>query len=141
MPNSHLRVLMISSGDRILRSPISNELNRHVAYADRAGELQMLVYSHPAHGLRSTEIRPNLVVHPIHARNRVEFVARAVGRGRRICRQVKVDLITTQDPFDTAVIGAFLGRRYGIPLEIQNHSSFYADPEWAGQRRGFGLAK
>ena len=54
---------MISSGDRMLRSPISNELSRHIAYADRVRELLMLVYSHPAHDLRSTEIRPNPINH------------------------------------------------------------------------------
>jgi len=136
-----LTILMVSSGDRILREPISNEVSRHIAYADRAGELQMLVFSNPAHGLRSTEIRPNLVVHPVHARNRAEFVVRAVASGRRICQQSGVDLITTQDPFDTAVIGTLLARRFRIPLEIQNHSNFYADSEWARERRGFGMAK
>jgi len=136
-----LDVLMISSGDRILRAPISNEVNRHIAYADRAGVLQMLVYSHPAHNLRPTEIRPNLIVHPIHARNRASYIVSGIIAGRQLCRRRRMDLITTQDPFDTAVIGACLSKRYGVPLEIQNHSNFYADHEWARQRRGFSLAR
>jgi len=132
---------MVSSGDRILRTPIANERDRHITYADRAGELQMLVYSHPAHNLRSTEIRPNLIVHPIHARNRASFIVGGIVAGRQLCRRSKMDLITTQDPFDTAVIGAWLSKRFRVPLEIQNHSNFYADHEWARQRRGFSLAR
>jgi glycosyltransferase involved in cell wall biosynthesis len=39
-------------------------------------------------------------------------------------------LVATQDPFTTGLAGARLKRRFGIPLQANNHSTFFGNPHW-----------
>lgn len=45
--------------------------------------------------------------------------------GRKILLEHKIDLITTQDPFYIGLIGVWLKRKSGVPLEVQLHGDFF----------------
>jgi glycosyltransferase involved in cell wall biosynthesis len=49
-------------------------------------------------------------------------------------RAQPVDVVTTQDPFATGLAGWLLKRRFGLPLDVQNHSHFFENPYWLAER-------
>jgi len=53
----------------------------------------------------------------------------------RLARQIgAVDLITTQDPFITGLVGLWLRRQRRAPLLVQNHSHFFGNKAWLDER-------
>jgi glycosyltransferase involved in cell wall biosynthesis len=130
---SALHVLMIALGDEVLTG-WGDVRERHLEYAGRVAHLHMLVYSPRAHDLSVTALSPHLTVYPTRSATRIGFIRDACRIGRAICRDHPIDLITTQDPFSTGLPGVWLRRRFGIPLHVQNHSSFFDNPYWLAER-------
>ncbi len=54
--------------------------------------------------------------------------------GRQVLAQDKFRVITTQDPFETALIGWLLARRFKLGLNIQEHGDFFSAPYWRRER-------
>lgn len=129
-----MHVLMIGLGPEVLTTDAGDVRARHVAYARAAGRLTMIVSSFRRDRLVATPVSPELTVHPTNSRNRWTFIADAVRTGHRVCRESKVDLIVTQDPFATALVGYLLKRRHRVPLVVGNHSQFLDNAHWIGER-------
>lgn len=132
---ARLRVLMIGLNDAILTGQGGGDVReRHVEYARRVRHLHMIVYSPRGRGLAPAQIDEHLTVYPSRSRSRLLFIWDAVRIGARICREHGIDVITTQDPFSTGLAGLLLRRRCGAPLDVQNHSDFFDNAEWIGER-------
>lgn len=129
-----MRVLMIGLSDGILRNPLGDVRERHEDYARRVGNLEMIVYSPCGRNLETSRLTSHLTVYPSRSRSPWHFVYDAIKIGCRIIEKDAVDLITTQDPFSTGLVGYFLKKRYGIPLEVQNHSDFIDNRIWIAER-------
>ena len=128
-----MHVLMIGLGPDVLTTDSGDARARHVAYAAAAGRLTMIVSSFRRDAVRPAQLTPHLAVIPTNSRNRWTFVVDALREGRRICRSGSVDLVVTQDPFATGLIGYILKRRYGMPLIMGNHSQFLDNPHWIAE--------
>jgi glycosyltransferase involved in cell wall biosynthesis len=135
-----LNVLMISLSDHILRGEGGGDvLDRHIEYARRVAHIHMIVYSPLAHDLRTASPGPGLTVYPTRSRSRLTFPfdARRIGAQIIAGQQAAghpIDVITTQDPFSTGLAGWWLKRRYGTPLNVQSHASFFDNHYWIGER-------
>lgn len=46
----------------------------------------------------------------------------AVSEGKKLFKKKTIDVITTQDPFETGWVGHTLSKRYGKPLHVQVHT-------------------
>jgi len=68
-------------------------------------------------------------------RNPVSYVWEGYKVCRKICRENKIDVITTQDPFLTGLIGYLLKKRLGLPLEMQLHGDFFDNQYWLRENR------
>jgi glycosyltransferase involved in cell wall biosynthesis len=132
-PAGSLHVLMIALGDQVLTGEGGDTRQRHLEYAERIGHLHMVVYSPRESGLRETALSDRLTVYPTRSATRPGFILDATRLGAEVCRAHSIDLITTQDPFTTGLPGAWLKRRFGIPLDVQNHSDFFDNREWIGE--------
>jgi 1,2-diacylglycerol 3-alpha-glucosyltransferase len=128
-----LHVLMIALGDEVLTG-WGDTRERHLEYAQHVAHLYMVVYSPRARGLSQTALSDHLTVLPTRSASRPGFIRDAYRIGRDICRRTPIDLITTQDPFTTGLLGAWLRSRCGIPLQVQNHSDFFGNPYWIAER-------
>lgn len=60
----------------------------------------------------------NLQILPSLSMNKISFIWDAFRIGSSICKKNKIDFISCQDPFSTALVGYLLKRRFGIPLNI-----------------------
>ena len=125
---------MIGIGSDILTTDSGDVRARHLDYARRAGRLTMIVSAFRREGLRRQELSPELTVVPSNSRSRWTFPADALRLGSGVCRQRPVDLIVTQDPFSTGLVGLILSWRFGTPLLIGNHSQFLDNPYWIAER-------
>jgi glycosyltransferase involved in cell wall biosynthesis len=129
-----MHVLMISLDAAILTQQIGNSRSRHEFYAERAGRLSMVICNRRAKGMLQPYQSERVTAIPINAptyahyllagyRAALDFVAKYPDE--------PIDLITTQEPFLTAIIGLMLKWRLNVPLIIQDHSSFLKSEQFA----------
>jgi glycosyltransferase involved in cell wall biosynthesis len=125
-----VNVLMIGLGDSGLDQSGSEPVRRHLEYARRIGGHIDLVVDSPAGG--TTEFGA-LTVHRTGT-GRVQFPIAAYRLALAASKKNPPDLITTQDPFATALAGLWLRRALRRPLLVQNHSCFLFNPDWIAER-------
>lgn len=112
---------------------------RHLKYAAALrqvypdGHLTVLVkapvsmFSHPV------KLSDGLSVYPV-ACQRWTFAYKAIRAAQALLEKERFDVVTTQTPFDDGLLGVWLRRRFGIPLNVQMRSSFLDFSNWYDQR-------
>ncbi len=130
-----MHILMISLDTAIAAQPNGDARARHLAYAQRAGQLTMIVYTQPGFN-PAIHVAPELTLLPTNSRNRLTFAWDAITIALRAAQERPFDLVTTQDPFLTGLIGWWLRQRLKIPLLVQNHSYIFNNRTWLRQRPG-----
>ena len=129
-----MHVLMIGLSTHVITDTLGDVQQRHIDYAARAGHITMIVYAPRDQGLRETRLSPHLTAIPANSLSRFTFVGDAYRLAARVHRQQPVDVVTTQDPFATGLAGLLLKWRFGLPLEVQNHSIFIDNPAFLAER-------
>jgi glycosyltransferase involved in cell wall biosynthesis len=124
---------MIALGDQVLTGQGGDTRQRHLEYAGRIAHLHMVVYSPRENDFHETALSDRLTVYPTRSATRPGFILDAYRLGAEVCRAFPIDLITTQDPFTTGLPGVWLKRRFGVPLDVQNHSDFFDNREWIAE--------
>ena len=122
---------MIAIGDNIITNPIGDALNRQLEYANRIGHIDMIVYSTKK---LSPKYYKNFHIYPTNSKNMLTFVFDVLKIAKILFKQKQIDVISTQDPFGTALAGYILKKIYKTPLHIQNHSSFIDNKKWIKER-------
>ena len=128
-----MHVLMISLDPSMLGDQHGNTVQRHLDYARRIGTLSILTYNPAADPKTPLHVTDFFTVHPTNTRPLL-FPWVAYRAAARIHRQHPVDVVSTQDPFSTGLVGLWLKWRYGLPLDVQNHSHFFENPDWIAER-------
>jgi len=128
-----MNILMISIGDSILSNPMGDVIQRQEKYAQSLGYIDMIVFSPKQHNLDVKHFK-NFTIYPTHSWGMLTFVYDVYKIAKKIIEKKQIDVITTQDPFGTALAGYFLKKRYNIPLHIQNHSSFLDNKLWIEEK-------
>lgn len=128
-----MHVLMISLDASLLGEQHGNTVQRHLEYANRLGRLSIVAYNHYAEPKTVQHVADHFTVYPTNTLP-VQFPWRAYRIARQIMRQHPVDMVTTQEPFATGLVGWLLKKRFGLPLDMQNHSSFFNNPLWIAER-------
>lgn len=94
---------------------------RHIEYAKHLENLYIIVKTSKSIKRNIRKVKDNLFIYPSSSLNRYFFFYDAYNLASRICKKNRVDLISTQDPFITGLIGWLLKKKYNIPLNIQIH--------------------
>ncbi len=115
---SSVNVISIGS-DRTLFDPASAARARIVAYAERLGELRVVIFSLKKHGLHEVHTG-HLHLYPTNSRSKLLYIVDAA----RAARRMPGDVITVQDPFEAGLAG--LLARKGRPLHVQLHTDIFA---------------
>lgn len=129
-----MHVLMIGPSAEMLRQPHGDDVERHIAYAERIGRLSMVAYNPASAPLVPHEFSERLTIYPANARSRYLFPWRAYRVAAQIHRADPVDVVSTQDPFACGLVGVLLKWRFGLPLNMQSHSTFFTNPHWIRER-------
>jgi glycosyltransferase involved in cell wall biosynthesis len=129
-----MHVLMLGIGADILGSNMGEVLRRHMLYARSAGRLTMVVSSFRHEGVAARQLSAELLAIPTNSLSRPHFLRDAYRIAAEVCTRQTVDLVVTQDPFATGLIGQRLRRRFNVPLVIGNHSQFLDNSNWLAER-------
>jgi len=123
---SDISILMISLDPALLDTQDSEVKTRHIKHA---------------HGLRRLDIivlaGANGDSHKLAGNCRVYAVGRGIGKiwrahslGRKLIKQYQHDLIDTQDPHWSGLVGLWLKNQFGRQLEVHFHGDFWHNPLW-----------
>ena len=132
-----MHVLMLSLDAAILTQQIGNSRQRHEFYASQVGRVSMVVCNRRAKGQLQPYQSERVTAVPINALTYAHYILDGYLAALRLIAQFPnepIDLITTQEPFLTALIGLLLRRRLNVPLLIQDHSSFLESTQFAAER-------
>jgi len=99
-----------------------------IEYGNLFGELHIILFSVATNNLVAGQLSPNVWAYPTNASNRFLHIVKAIGIGREILRRVYFGetAITTQDPFETGIVGAVLAKLFSVPLQIQLHTDAWS---------------
>lgn len=81
----------------------------------------------------------NFWVYPAPSQNRFAFIPAAIKVGSKLCERYPIDVISTQDPFASGLVGCVLKRRFGIPLSLQFAGDMLDNSYWLHERRIYSL--
>ncbi|MFA6095683.1 MAG: hypothetical protein WC767_02470, partial [Candidatus Paceibacterota bacterium] len=117
------KVLMISTDAKILEEG-SAVRARMQEYGKLFDELHIIVFSKQdsKSKVQNSKISDNTFIYPTSC-SRLSSVMRAIRIGEGIVSGSGW-IITTQDPFETGIVGRSLSKRFGIPLNVQIHTDF-----------------
>ena len=122
---------MLSTDKNILIGG-SESQQRMIDYGSLVEELHIVV---KVSGFKFQDLRlGNVFVYPTHSRFKSLYLFDAYRIAKRIISKLPTancQLLTTcQDPFETGLIGYWLKRRFGLPLQIQVHTDFLSPYFW-----------
>ncbi len=120
---------MISLDPVLLGQGSSDVVQRHIDYAARVKSLDIIVLG--GSQTESTQITEKLTVHSTGGQGLAKAF-NAYALGSRLCAR-GIDLIDTQDPHITGLIGWLLKRKFHLPLEVHCHGDFIANPYWRAE--------
>lgn len=121
-----MRVLSIGT-DITALDPSSTLSRRLIEYGSLVEELHIVIYTDKSVSDGRVSISSNVFVYPTVSGARRGFFRDAHRIGSAILKNEKSGhswLISAQDPFETALAGYRLKRRFGHPLQIQVHTDF-----------------
>lgn len=118
-----MNVVMIST-DRSLFQPGSTAHTRHLEYAKAFGALHIIVFARESAGLEQITVGQHLHLYPTNSRNPFWYVFDAYRIGQRIISSMKdLPSITSQDPFETGLVGMLLKKKFKLnQFETQLHT-------------------
>lgn len=128
-----LRVLSIGLDDTLLLDRAAargDAQDRMVRYAGELDRLTYVVYARRAKRLAARRLAPNLEVIPTNSATRWTLPFDAWRLARRLARATRFDVVATQDPFTTGLVGLGVRWRGGPPLNVQVFTSFLENPGW-----------
>ena len=134
-----MKVISIGT-DRKLFEENSAVLSRNIQYASKMDELHIIVFSLKKLDLKAYSI-DNLHVYPTNSASRSHYVFDAYRIGKQIIgnpdarsgrgadpgigfENARNVIISTQDPFETGLVGYFLKKKFNFPLQLQIHTDF-----------------
>ncbi len=125
-----MRVLSIGT-DRKLFEDGSAVLSRSLEYAKKMDELHIVVFTTSRKlKVKNKKVGNNLFLYPTNSVNKLFYVFDAIKLGRKIVLENRLtsqdSVLSSQDPFETGLVGRQLKKKFGLPLQVQIHTDFFS---------------
>lgn len=121
-----MRVINISLDTKALDKN-SAVFKRMLEYADLVDSLDIICYS--PNKKYSVVSENNLTIYPTNSLSKVTFIKDAYFLAKGIIQKKnlapKETVITTQDPFETGLVGYLIKKKFQVGLNIQDHGGFF----------------
>lgn len=122
--NKCLNVLSISSYGSDLSESSNNVFSgaqlRQIDYSRFFDKYIIIVPSKRKFGDREVKLSNSLFVHSVYAKNKISFLIKAYIKSCKITKKEKINIISTDNPFDSGFVGVLLKFRFGITLLINS---------------------
>lgn len=124
-----MKVLSISLDKKILDKESKN-FKRQKEYAGLVNELHIVIFG-PEKEIKSG----NLFIYSSGGSNKISLFLKAHRTAKKILKNknLKDWVVTTQDPFESALIGWCLSKKFKIGLNIQEHGDYFSEKYWRNE--------
>ena len=136
-----LNALFISLDKNLLKQELGDARLRHLRYARHFNNLNIIVFTLKKDGFTEPKRIGNLHIIPTNSYSRWCYVIDAIKLGQEINKKEIIHIVSTQDPFVTAIAGILLKWMLRTKLNIQIHND-YGSSFWKNeslQNRVFSL--
>lgn len=151
-------MLLTIGYDKDLLDPTSGAAARHREYARHFEAIHLIVFSRSEGEAETVDLGEGVYAHKTAGGSPLAVLKSAYAIGKRILEEGSVRrgmkgvetshagmtplraqgksvnnaewVISTQDPFECALVGYLLKRATGVPLQIQEHGDFFSRPYW-----------
>jgi 1,2-diacylglycerol 3-alpha-glucosyltransferase len=110
--------------DRKVFEPESAVRARMIEYGKLFSELHIVVFSLAKNSYRDEQIAPNVWIYATCSKNRWRYIFDARSIIQKEFKDKRIDVITTQDPFETGLAGVLARRAVPAKLHMQIHTDF-----------------
>ncbi len=121
-----MKILSIGT-DRKLFHEDSSVFLRAKEYASRVKEMHVIVFSLKKHAFRNYN-KDNLYIYPTNSSSRLMYIFDAIKIGKKIITTEGFGpnntVLTSQDPFETGLVGYFLHSKFHLPFQVQVHTDY-----------------
>ncbi|MBM2817898.1 MAG: cap, capsular polysaccharide biosynthsis protein [Parcubacteria group bacterium] len=127
-----LRVLVIGTDRNIFKAG-SAVRERMIEYGKLFGQLHIIIFTKRFQKFKSENISENVWIYPTKSWSRLFYAFDAIKVAKREFGKFLpkiINLISTQDPFETGIAGWLIARKFKIPLQIQIHTDFLSPYFW-----------
>lgn len=124
-----MKVLIISLDKGLLgQGQLGDVIERHRRYGELAGSLDIIVLS--LKGYQINHLSERVTVYSTNSRSKFNYWLDAWRLGQKLFTKTRYDLIVTQDPFLTALIGWQLKKKFSSRLLVHFHGDFWQNGQW-----------
>lgn len=123
-----MKVISISTDKNIFEegSAVSERMKE---YGNLFKELHIVVFSLRSRGYQKIQLSHNVWVYPTQSINKISQIWGAQRIAMSVLKKEKdMDnwVVSTQDPFETGIVGRYLQRKLGIRFNVQIHTDLYS---------------
>jgi glycosyltransferase involved in cell wall biosynthesis len=115
-----MKVIMIST-DRKLFEAGSEVRSRLAEYTSVLGELYVIVFAKKSLGFKDEQVNENLYLYPTNSWSKIFYLFDAYFIAKKL---PEADIISSQDPFETGLVGWLIARQRKAKLQVQIHTDF-----------------
>lgn len=135
-----MHILSIGSDRKLFEEGSDVRARVQAYYGHDVESFHIIVFAQKEHGYRAFALGESGTVTPTNSESKWRYVRDATRLGKKILSQRKGDwVITTQDPFESGLVGWSLARKFSLPLQIQVHtdigSSFFGSHSFLNRLR------
>lgn len=123
-----MRILNLSTDSGILK-PESKSAKRMIKYGAMVDSYAIIVFAAKDQVVRLSD---KVMVSGVGG-NRLLAMAKMFFLADKLIKENKIDVITSQDPFELALFGLALARWHHIGLNIQEHGDFFSAKYWRNE--------
>jgi glycosyltransferase involved in cell wall biosynthesis len=125
-------VLVIGT-DRNIFKPNSAARERMAEYGKLFRQLHIIIFTKKFQKFKTEKISENVWIYPTKSLSKLFYAFDAIRVVKREFGKFLpkiINVISTQDPFETGVAGWFIAKKYKLPLQIQIHTDFLSPYFW-----------
>jgi len=136
IPKTNLEILTINIDYTLaMNSPdFGDAQERNILYGKYVDKIFSITHSPKKLGLKNKKLSEQVEIFPTSSIKPHFFLFDALKIARVIFVNHKIDLVLTQDPFITGLVGYILKKRYGCSFLIHFHGDFWQNKYWLREK-------
>jgi glycosyltransferase involved in cell wall biosynthesis len=103
---------------------------RNIEYGKKVVAIHSITYSKKKLKLKNKQLSKNVFVYPTNSMRPITFLFGAWKLAKEICKNNEIDLVLTQDPFLTGLVGTWVKKKFGCKLLVHYHGDFWHNKNW-----------
>lgn len=128
-----MRILMISLDRGLLgKGQLGDVVSRHIEYGKFVEKLDIIVFSRT--GFKENQISENVKAFPTNSKLKSYYLFDAYKIGKKLFKKNDYQLVVTQAPFISGLVGYELAKRFKAKLLIHFHGDYIKNKEWLCER-------